>query len=110
MSEKRCKNLCYWCNEKFEPGYRCKGKKPQVLHIEVEDELEEEKEMNEQLEANGSTDGIDDPRISLQALDGNCRFHTMRMRGKHGKHPLHILLDSGSTHNFVDTTTALKLG
>nr|GEW75289.1 hypothetical protein [Tanacetum cinerariifolium] len=31
---------------------------------------------------------------------------TMRVRGYVGKQPLHILIDCGSTHNFLDTSTA----
>jgi len=33
----------------------------------------------------------------------------MRITGRVGSHILHILVDSGSTHNFLDTTTAKKL-
>lgn len=48
-------------------------------------------------------------QISLQALDGQGNFNTMRLMGQYGKKPLHILLDSESTHNFIDTNTTLKL-
>lgn len=34
----------------------------------------------------------------------------MKVRGVHGKKALFILLDSGSTHNFIDTVAAEKLG
>nr|GEY47130.1 hypothetical protein [Tanacetum cinerariifolium] len=34
---------------------------------------------------------------------------TMRVRGYVGKQPLHILIDCGSTHNFLDVSTAKKL-
>jgi len=34
----------------------------------------------------------------------------MRVTGLHGKNPLHILLNSGSTHNFLDISMAKKLG
>uniref|UniRef100_A0A803MLE0 Uncharacterized protein n=1 Tax=Chenopodium quinoa TaxID=63459 RepID=A0A803MLE0_CHEQI len=42
-------------------------------------------------------------------MDGYCSFNTMMMMEQHGKKPLHILLDSGSTHDFIDTPTAFKL-
>uniref|UniRef100_A0A803LUN6 PORR domain-containing protein n=1 Tax=Chenopodium quinoa TaxID=63459 RepID=A0A803LUN6_CHEQI len=42
-------------------------------------------------------------------LDGHSTFHTMRMKGLVGKKCLHTLLDIDSTHNFLDTPTALKL-
>lgn len=59
---------------------------------------------------------MDDPKeesqcaqISLQALDGMVAFQTMRVEGHHGKKTLQLLLDTGSTHNFIDSTEALKL-
>lgn len=33
----------------------------------------------------------------------------MRMVGKHNRRSLNVLLDSGSTHNFIDTSTATRL-
>jgi len=49
------------------------------------------------------------PLISLQALQGLNAYQTMKVQGRVGSQPLHILIDSGSTHNFLDTTTAKKL-
>lgn len=51
----------------------------------------------------------DEPCISLNALTGNSGFHTMRVVGYVGKKPIHILIDSGSTHNFIDEPLATKL-
>jgi len=45
------------------------------------------------------------PLISLQALQGMNSYQTMRVQGKVCSQPLHILIDSGSTHNFLDMTT-----
>lgn len=51
-----------------------------------------------------------EPCISIDALSGNHNFQTMRVNGYHGSKKLHILIDSGSTHNFLDLTLARKLG
>ncbi|GJT24392.1 gypsy/ty3 retroelement polyprotein [Tanacetum coccineum] len=48
--------------------------------------------------------------ISLNALIGRNTFPTMRVIGYAGKHEIHILIDSDSTHNFLDSKTAKKLG
>ncbi|XP_074355720.1 uncharacterized protein LOC141695370 [Apium graveolens] len=48
-------------------------------------------------------------KISLEAIEGVSTFQTMRVTGHVGKKELHILLDSGSTHNFIDVNKALKL-
>ncbi|XP_074363021.1 uncharacterized protein LOC141703387 [Apium graveolens] len=47
--------------------------------------------------------------ISLRAMDGITSFQTMRVIGYHGKKELHIQLDSGSTHNFIDAQKTLRL-
>ena len=49
------------------------------------------------------------PLISLQAIQGMSSFQTMKVTGHVGLQPIHILIDSGSTHNFLDITTAKKL-
>nr|GEV88144.1 reverse transcriptase [Tanacetum cinerariifolium] len=43
--------------------------------------------------------------ISLNALIGRNLFQTMRVIGYVGKHEIHILIDSDSTHNFLDFNT-----
>ncbi|GJZ05333.1 retrotransposon-related protein [Tanacetum coccineum] len=50
------------------------------------------------------------PKISLNALSGIPTFNTMRMKASVAKHILHLLLDTGSTNNFLDLFTAKKLG
>lgn len=48
-----------------------------------------------------------EPQVSMNGASG---FHAMRINGHLGKKTLHILLDSGSTHNFLDVNLAKKLG
>ncbi|GJZ20946.1 retrotransposable element Tf2 [Tanacetum coccineum] len=52
----------------------------------------------------------DSPQITLNALSGLNSYQTMRVRGRVGKQVVHILIDCGSTHNFLDIHTAKKLG
>lgn len=51
-----------------------------------------------------------EPCISVNALSGHHGYQTMRIIGFYGKTPLHILIDTGSTHNFVDIPIAEKIG
>ena len=51
-----------------------------------------------------------EPLISVNALTGVTSFRTMRVTGYSKKKPPHILIDSGSTHNFLDVRVAKKLG
>ncbi|XP_028201841.1 uncharacterized protein LOC114386028 [Glycine soja] len=51
-----------------------------------------------------------EPLILVNALTGVAKFRTMRVTGQVRKKPLHILIDNGSTHNFLDVNVAKKLG
>nr|GEW55356.1 retrotransposon-related protein [Tanacetum cinerariifolium] len=50
------------------------------------------------------------PQISLNALTGINNYKTMRVKGYIGKKHIHILVDRGSTHNFLDLQTTKRLG
>lgn len=50
------------------------------------------------------------PQISLNALNGANSYQTMRGDWQGGKNELHMLIDCGSTHNFLDAGIANQLG
>jgi hypothetical protein len=100
FEERRLKGLCFWCDDKFVPGHRCKNKRLYSLSI-----LEEEEEINgEEVQEEEII-----PHISLNALEGTVGFHTMKVTGRTGKQTLHVLVDSRSTYNFFNSSVALKL-
>lgn len=41
---------------------------------------------------------------------GSSTFNCMRVIGQYGKRKLFILIDNGSTHNFLDLNVANKIG
>ncbi|GJR80247.1 putative mitochondrial protein [Tanacetum coccineum] len=49
------------------------------------------------------------PQISLNAISGVPTYNTMRMKAMVTKHLLHLLIDTGSTYNFLDLFTTKKL-
>lgn len=51
-----------------------------------------------------------DVSISIHALFGSSNLQTLQLRGRIKKQDLPILVDSGSTHNFLDLTLAKRLG
>ncbi|XP_074266111.1 uncharacterized protein LOC141588577 [Silene latifolia] len=118
VEERRRKNLCFYCDELFTPGHKYKGQmyKIQIVPIDSEDDgnawcddnlMEtEDSEPHEVLEESLE----EQPLISLNAISGNNSFQTMRVTGKVRSHSVHILVDSGSTHNFLDEAVARKLG
>ncbi|KAF3779962.1 hypothetical protein EJ110_NYTH40424 [Nymphaea thermarum] len=50
------------------------------------------------------------PKILLHALDGDEVPHLMRVNGKLRGRPVSVLIDTGSTHNFICEKSARALG
>ncbi|KAH0686823.1 hypothetical protein KY289_018561 [Solanum tuberosum] len=113
MDEKRAKGLCFLCDEKYVRGHVCKAKK-QLFLVELCEEgdvtMEEDLEPD-QVQDQEAIDNIANPEeymtISLQAFTG---YQTIRVTGYHEKRPLQILIDTCSTHNFIDEEMARQLG
>lgn len=50
------------------------------------------------------------PEISIHAIMGTLKCSTRKVEGRVNNRKLQILVDSGSTHNFLDITIAEKIG
>jgi hypothetical protein len=106
MSERRKKGLCYNCDERWSSDHRCKNRKLYLME-EVEDEeaklIEiEEEEVEAELEDEKA-------EITLCALLGSTSPSTMRVIAILNVQKTVVLLDTGSTHNFMDGTLAKTL-
>jgi hypothetical protein len=106
MDERQLKGLCYNCDDKYFPGHKCKEQK--IFMAISEDISEEDVEtslVSESPEITDITPPSDPPEvepvISLNALSGFSAPQTLKLIGyiKHQK--VIILVDSGSTHNFI---------
>jgi len=104
MSDRRSKGLCYFCDEKYTPEHYLVHKKTQLFRMDVDEEFEDAREelVND--------DDEHMPQISVNAVSGIAGYKTMRVKGTYDKKIIFILIDSGSTHNFLDPNTAAKLG
>ena len=112
LDDRRAKSLCFYCDEKYTPGHKCTA---QVYTIELGNHEEEAKEAEvgdtlPELAEDFPAFCEEEPHISMNALTGFNTYHTMKIVGTFMQHPLHILIDSGSTHNFLDLATAKKIG
>ncbi|XP_071700601.1 uncharacterized protein [Rutidosis leptorrhynchoides] len=114
LEEKRLKGLCFYCDQKYVPGHKCSG---QVFSLDVigegcmnDDSVGTELEENEHFSDANDTYLDETPQISLNALTGTSAYQTMRITGHVKKQRVHILIDSGSTHNFLDIEMAKRLG
>ena len=108
-AEKIAKGLCFLCDQPYERGHKCASKGKRLFLVEVLGEEEEAQEEMEE-EETGSVEEEIAPRLSFSAMNGSSSFQTMRVNGQWGKRVLHILVDSGSTYNFMDEHLALQLG
>ena len=41
MEEKRVKSQCFWCDERFVPGHKCKNRQLYTIFVQEDDELKE---------------------------------------------------------------------
>ena len=105
-AEKNAKRLCYFCDQSYEREHKCSNKKTQLFLVEIPREANEEDEGCKALEGDGEPIGFEmlntEPCLSLQAIIGVQGYQIMRITGHHGKKPIQILIDSGSTNNFLD--------
>ncbi|CAA0829951.1 Unknown protein, partial [Striga hermonthica] len=93
IQRRREKGLCFTCNEKFAPGYKCKGK--EIFVLESEEEREEEKPQEDSW---------------LHMVKCNKRGPRMiRFTVEIKDMLLEVLVDSGSSLNFIDEKIAQKL-
>uniref|UniRef100_A0A2N9FC91 Ty3 transposon capsid-like protein domain-containing protein n=1 Tax=Fagus sylvatica TaxID=28930 RepID=A0A2N9FC91_FAGSY len=92
--ERRKKGLCYNCDERWSSDHRCKDRKLYLIE-EVEDEEAELEEAKAE--------------ITLCALLGSTSPSTMRVIAIVNGQMTVVLLDTGSTHNFMDETLAKTL-
>lgn len=104
LKERRDKGLCFNCDEKFSPGYRCK----KLFFIEGH-WLDEENDVA--VDESGEVTVIGAlPEVSLHAIYGSRAPQTMKVKGKVGDHECIFLVDSGSTHNFLSNKVADRMG
>ncbi|XP_077235247.1 uncharacterized protein LOC143877215 [Tasmannia lanceolata] len=104
MDERRSKGLCFNCDEQFKPGHRCKRR--QLYLIEADNSDHE----NEELSEEDQEAADEDVKISVNSITGTLAPKAMRVKGYIKHRQVSILIDSGSTHNFVDPGVAKRTG
>lgn len=93
LSAKRAKEECYYCTDKYVPGHKCGGKG--VFLLELDDGVELE-------------DLAEELGISLHALTGIDVADTMKLKVSIAGQQLTALVNTGSTHTFVNDHVARR--
>jgi len=103
MVERRKQGLCYYCDEKYSHGHKCK--EPKFFQIDAIDHssLEEAPPLEEPEEEDKDNHLDNVPEelvILLHALIGISSPQTLKIKGFIKHRPL-VLIDSGNTHNLI---------
>ena len=109
----REKGLCYFCDDKFTFNHKCPDR--QMLMLQLEDD-EGEAEMSFDVVSRDNNSivetGINNPHhLSLNALKGGLGVGTIRFVAHINTLPVRVLVDGGSSNNFLQPRVAkiLKL-
>lgn len=78
--------------------------------LELEEDIEVLEEEEPAMEEENTEESNLSPQMSVHALDGTVDYRTMRVKRSIKGKMVHVLVDSGSTHNFMDVNVARKLG
>eukprot|EP00253_Pinus_taeda_P006430 PITA_06430 len=98
MEKRRKQGLCYYCDEKYSPGHKCK--EPKFFQIDATDhssslEAPPLEELEEEEEDNQKNHVPEEPVTSLHALAGISSPQTLKIRGFIKHRPVVVLIDSG---------------
>ncbi|XP_042954591.1 uncharacterized protein LOC122291003 [Carya illinoinensis] len=115
VQERIKKGLCFKCGDKWSKEHKCRAGQAYVLledgSNEVEDETHEETSSEElKQERAESSESLGEAELSLNAISGVPRPTSMRVMVWVGKFEVTLLVDSGSTHNFVNSNIVTKIG
>lgn len=101
MAYRKAKGLCFKCGSKWGPQHVCTESVP--LHV-VEElwHMVTDESMDQGNKLDNATDSGDDlMSISPQAANGTYSGKTVKLLGHIQKDKVVILIDSGSSHNFI---------
>ncbi|XP_061357767.1 uncharacterized protein LOC133302059 [Gastrolobium bilobum] len=109
MQVRRDKNLCYNCDEIFVRGHKCKGRAT-LLYLEGTDD--EPPDIPPDHTLAHTVEEVEPPsqevphEISFNALFGHQSSNSFRLQGTIYGQPVQLLIDGGSTHNFITSRMA----
>ena len=99
VRERMKKGLCFKCGEKWAPGHKCTtGQVFLIVEASDDDEVARVVESEEETS------------LSFHAMMGIKAPNTFRLFGWIGEHEVTVLVDTGSSHNFISSTVAARTG
>ena len=108
MQRRHVQGLCSNCNERFTARHKCS--KAQLLIFDSESKTEEATYDESSIEEQRTVPETNvEPQITYYALTGWAAPQTMRVKARIGSQEIVVLIDSRSTHNFINTKLANML-
>jgi hypothetical protein len=107
LEEIKEKGLFFNCDSKYSKGHKCGENKLFYIDCEEEEEQEQEPSQDENVEAISFEELI--PTIFCNALVGISTPQTLKIEGYIKKKKVIVLIDYGSTHNFIHYKLAKAL-
>lgn len=111
MDERREKGLCFNCDQRWSRNHKCGARIFLMLSNDDNDvvtgDLDSAAEQIVSSEIEPITEAA---QLSLHALSGDQAGDTFRVKGLIGSHSVGVLVDGGSTHNFIRSSIADGLG
>ncbi|KAJ4745297.1 polyprotein [Rhynchospora pubera] len=105
FQQRRALGLCDKCNEKYFSGHKCATKTLNLIdenHDVVVEEISDDEELAQKKETKATgEDEVEQAIISMYSSNKN-KVSSMKFKGYIGEIPMCALLDSGSTHSFVN--------
>lgn len=99
MAYRRAKGLCFKCGLKWESTHQC----PESVPLSVVEEVWQMLKVDDHLDSHpeDSDSGDDLMAISAQAVGGTSDGKTIKLKCHISKFLVVVLVDSGSSHNFI---------
>jgi len=115
MRERRAKGLCYSCDEKWHSSHICKTPKLYLMsRVEIQHSEPAEEVFFDSMDGinmvkeQNYVECVETPKISIHAISGSPSPNTMWIVGIIQQQMVVILVDSESTHYFLDPTIVSK--
>ncbi|XP_048429391.1 uncharacterized protein LOC125472242 [Pyrus x bretschneideri] len=106
LQDRRKKGLCYSCPEKWVRGHVCANQ--QLLLLDVLAERSVDREVTDCEDQEGQH--VEITACAVYGISAPQHIQTMKVTGLIKNCPVIVLLDSGSSHNFISLSVAKKLG
>jgi len=105
MQLRREKGLCYFCDEKFSFNHKCPNCQLYFLQL-MEEKLVTPVVMAEAHPNGSEVAGTNDHHLSLNTLKGGLGVGTIKFVAHVGTIPIKVLIDGGSSCNFLQPRVA----